>query len=100
YNTYRQRGAHVLCVPSAFTKVTGQAHWKTLLRARAIENFCYVLAPNQIGRDDRGIEYYGHSLIIDPWGDIVHEASGYKEEIIYGTLDMNQVTQVRKKIVI
>lgn len=100
YNKYRRAGAHILVVPSAFTQETGKAHWKTLLRARAIENFCYVLAPNQIGKDHRGIRYYGHSLIISPWGEVLQEASGYKEEIICGTLEMDQLQQTRKRIAI
>ena len=61
YQAYAQQGANILCVPSAFTKVTGQAHWEVLLRARAIENFCYVLAPNQVGKDGKGIAGYGHT---------------------------------------
>ena len=100
YNKYRCAGAHILVVPSAFTHETGKAHWQTLLRARAIENFCYVLAPNQIGEDHRGIRYYGHSLIISPWGEVLQEASGYKEEIIYGTLEMDQLQLTRSRIVI
>ena len=98
YNKYRLAGADVLVVPSAFTLETGKAHWITLLRARAIENFCYVLAPNQIGRDHRGITYYGHSVIIDPWGKILQEASGAKEEIIYGTLEGETIRETRKRI--
>lgn len=96
YKKYYNLGATVLCVPSAFTKVTGKAHWATLLRARAIENLSYVLAPNQIGRDGRGIEYYGHSMIIDPWGQVLSEASANKEEIIYATLDMEMIKNKRK----
>lgn len=96
FKEYYNRGAHVLCIPSAFTKVTGQAHWETLLRARAIENLSYVLAPNQFGRDGRGIEYYGHSMIIDPWGRILRKASAKKEEIIYATLDIEEIKRKRK----
>jgi len=96
YKSYAQQGAHVLCVPSAFTKATGQAHWEVLLRARAIENLCYVLAPNQVGKDGRGVPSYGHSMIIDPWGKILAEASGDKEEIIYAHLDRTILDQTRK----
>jgi deaminated glutathione amidase len=87
YRTYARQGAHILCVPSAFTKMTGQAHWEILLRARAIENQCYVLAPNQIGKDGKGIPSYGNSMIIDPWGTVLSRASGDKEEIIFARLD-------------
>lgn len=100
YRGYYNQGVNILCVPSAFTKITGKAHWEVLLRARAIENLSYVLAPNQIGRDARGIEYYGHSLIIDPWGRILKEASGEKEEIIYATLDMKTIKEKRKTLLI
>lgn len=69
-------GATVFTVPAAFTQVTGAAHWHTLLRARAIENLAYVIAPGQYGRhpDDRST--YGHSLIVDPWGSVLAEAEG------------------------
>ncbi len=100
YNKYRRDGANLLLVPSAFTEETGRAHWVTLLRARAIEHFCYVLAPNQIGRDHRGIRYYGHSVIISPWGEVLQEAAGYKETIIYGTLNLEHVEKTRKRIIV
>lgn len=76
YRELTLRGAELLLVPSAFTAPTGAAHWHTLLRARAIENQCYVLAPAQWGRhDDEGLrESYGHALIVDPWGEVVAEA--------------------------
>jgi deaminated glutathione amidase len=67
------RGAELLLVPAAFTAHTGAAHWHTLLRARAIENQCYVVAPAQHGRHNPARESYGHSLIIDPWGGILAE---------------------------
>lgn len=87
YQKYARKGAEILCVPSVFTKMTGRAHWETLLRARAIENLCYVLAPNQIGRDGNGVPSYGNSMIIDPWGKILARASGSKEEIVYAALE-------------
>jgi len=96
YKKYYERGVNVFCIPSAFTKATGKAHWETLLRARAIENLSYVLAPNQIGKDSRNIDYYGHSMIIDPWGQIISQAKAEKEEIIYATLDMKVINQKRK----
>lgn len=73
FTALRSMGAEVLAVPSAFTAVTGAAHWHALLRARAIENQCFVLAPNQGGRHSALRETYGHSMIIDPWGEILVE---------------------------
>lgn len=73
---YRQlvmKGAEIFTIASAFTAVTGLAHWEILLRARAIENLCYVLAPNQEGRHDNGRQSYGHSMIIEPWGSVLGE---------------------------
>jgi len=96
YQRLSLRGANVLCVPASFTQKTGEAHWITLLRARAIENLSYVLAPNQIGKDGRGINSYGHSAIIDPWGKVIVEASGNKEEIIYATLNKSVIERSRK----
>lgn len=75
---YRQlvdEGATLFSVPAAFTMTTGAAHWHTLLRARAIENLAYVIAPGQYGEHSNGHSTYGHSLIIDPWGRILAEAS-------------------------
>ena len=66
-------GATVFTVPAAFTKVTGAAHWKTLLRARAIENLAYVIAPGQYGDHPDNRSTYGHSMIIDPWGRVLAE---------------------------
>jgi hypothetical protein len=66
-------GACLFTVPAAFTRVTGEAHWHTLLRARAIENLAYVIAPGQCGRHPDGRETFGHSLIVDPWGRILAE---------------------------
>lgn len=73
YQTYAQEGAHVLCVPAAFTRVTGEAHWRTLLTARAIENTCYVLAAAQSGVHPEGRETFGHSMVVDPWGKVLAE---------------------------
>jgi len=75
---YRQlwrAGAQVLCIPAAFTERTGRDHWEVLLRARAIENQCWVLAPNQWGHHSPGRSSYGHSMIIDPWGSVSARSS-------------------------
>lgn len=98
YTKYRERGAHIFTVPSAFTYETGRAHWALLLRARAVENLAYVLAPNQIGADNKGIRCWGHSMIIDPWGKVLAEGSEKKEEIIYANIDFDYQQRLRKKL--
>lgn len=77
-----ERGATVFTVPAAFTDTTGAAHWHTLLRARAIENLAYVIAPGQVGTHADGRATYGHSLISDPWGRILAEATEVNQAVI------------------
>jgi predicted amidohydrolase len=91
-----EHGAEILCVPSAFTATTGAAHWHALLRARAIETQSYVIAPGQVGRhgDDGLRETYGHSLIVDPWGTIIAEASE-GPGIALGDIDLERVRRIR-----
>lgn len=98
YQELTEQGATVLAVPSAFTRPTGEAHWHTLLRARAIETQCYVIAPAQCGVHPGGRETYGHSLIIDPWGEIVAEAGADRPEVIFATLDAARIHDVRTRI--
>lgn len=76
YQELLDRGAEVISVPAAFTKVTGEAHWELLLRARATETQCYVLAANQGGIHNERRETYGHSMVVDPWGQVIakHES--------------------------
>ena len=71
FRTLSQQGAEILVIPSAFTAQTGAAHWEVLLRARAIENLCYVIAPNQGGFHLNGRQTFGHSMVIDPWGVVL-----------------------------
>lgn len=92
-----QAGATFLAVPAAFTKVTGEAHWHTLLRARAIEAQCYVFAAAQGGRHEHGRETFGHSLIISPWGDILAEG-GVHPAVIFADIDGQNVEEVRQRI--
>ncbi len=73
YRQLSESGATIFSVPSAFTVPTGRAHWHTLLRARAIENLAWVIAPAQVGAHPKGRQTYGHSLIVDPWGEIIGE---------------------------
>lgn len=97
---YRQlalRGAEVLAVPSAFTLATTRDHWEILLRARAIENACFVVAPNQIGRHPPGNRSGGRSLIVDPWGLVLATASD-TETVIVAELDFQRVAEVRRSL--
>lgn len=99
YRALCDQGAQVLCVPAAFTLMTGKDHWHALLRARAIENGCYVVAPAQWGtHDDQALrQSYGHSVIIDPWGTIVAEASD-GEGICLAEIELDRVDRVRRSI--
>lgn len=97
---YRQlaaKGAEVMFVPSAFTFPTGAAHWEPLLRARAIENQTYIVAPNQIGKNVHGYADYGNSMIIDPWGKVIARAPD-KECLITAEIDRDYVEKVRKEL--
>jgi predicted amidohydrolase len=95
---YRALGDMVLIVvPAAFTVRTGQAHWETLLRARAIENQCYALAAAQSGDHPGGRRTFGHSMLIDPWGDIVaQQAEG--DGIVVGDVDVSRIAEVRARL--
>lgn len=97
YRKLAQAGAQILTVPAAFTVPTGQAHWEVLLRARAIENGAYVLAPAQTGFHEGGRQTWGHSLIIDPWGRVLEDA-GVNPGIIRAELDMDEVAKARAAI--
>jgi predicted amidohydrolase len=90
-------GAEVISVPAAFTRITGEAHWHTLLRARAIETGAFIIAPAQCGRHADGRETYGHSLIIGPWGEVLAEA-GVEPGFVAARLDLAQVADARRKI--
>lgn len=97
YRQLAHGGAGYLTVPSAFTKPTGEAHWHVLLRARAIETGCFVFAPAQGGTHENGRETYGHSLIIDPWGDILAEA-GTDPCVILAEIDPAKIDEARGRI--
>lgn len=98
YRSLAQAGAQVLCVPAAFTRQTGRAHWKTLLTARAIECGAFVLAPAQGGVHEDGRETFGHSLAISPWGDILTEARGDEPGVIFADIDVRRVETARRQI--
>ena len=102
YRDLAQAGASILTAPSAFTVPTGQAHWHTLLRARAIENGCFMLAAAQWGphggKDESAMrESYGHSLIVDPWGTVLADA-GEGTGFVCADLDLSAVEAARKRI--
>jgi deaminated glutathione amidase len=88
----------VMIVPSAFTLHTGRDHWEVLLRARAIENQAYVIAPNQCGRHSPQLTSYGHSAIVDPWGRLLACAPESGEAIVSSVIDLEQLTAIRKQL--
>ncbi len=97
YRALAEAGAAFLTIPSAFTRQTGEAHWHVLLRARAIENGCFVLAAAQGGTHQNGRETFGHSLIVDPWGRILAEG-GTEPGIVAARIDPAEVAAARARI--
>lgn len=97
YRKMAQAGAQILSIPAAFTVFTGQLHWEVLLRARAIENGAFVIAPAQCGHHGGDRHTYGHAMIIDPWGKILAQA-GDTPTIIYADLDLDEVSKARAAI--
>ena len=98
YRRLGQAGAEMITIPAAFTRVTGEAHWHVLVRARAIETGCFVLAPAQGGRHEDGRETFGHALIISPWGEVLADADGDAPGYIIADLDLGQVKEARARI--
>ncbi len=98
YRALARSGADVLCVPAAFTKQTGEAHWKTLLTARAIETGAFVIAAAQGGKHEDGRATYGHSMIIGPWGEILGEAGGDEPGVILAAIDPAKTQEARSRI--
>ena len=97
YRDLAKAGAKIIFIPSAFTEVTGEAHWHILQRARAIENGCFIVSAAQTGMHEQNRKTFGHSIIVDPWGNILADADkdiGF----ITADLDLNLVDEVRKKI--
>jgi deaminated glutathione amidase len=97
YQRLVQAGAQTVFIPSAFTVPTGQAHWMTLLKARAIENQVYIAAPAQYGRHNSKRVSYGQSAIIDPWGEVMAVADD-REMLIVGEIDLEQVALLRRRM--
>ena len=94
YQDLAKSGADIILIPSAFTKYTGKSHWHTLLKARAIETGCFIIAPAQVGKHFKGRESYGHSLIVSPWGNILADGKNRECEITK-ELDLEKITEFR-----
>jgi predicted amidohydrolase len=97
YRALAEAGAAFLAIPSAFTRQTGEAHWHVLMRARAIENTCYVLAAAQGGAHENGRETFGHSLVVDPWGRVVAEG-GTEPGVVMAEIKLAEVATARGRI--
>jgi deaminated glutathione amidase len=97
YRALAEAGAHFLAIPSAFTRQTGEAHWHVLVRARAIETGCFVLAAAQGGKHENGRETFGHSLVVDPWGRIVAEG-GVEPGLVMAEIDPALVAEARSQV--
>ena len=94
----RQLGAELLQYPSVFTVPTGRAHWETLLRARAIETQCYVIAAAQVGQHNAKRSSYGHSMVVDPWGTVLAERNVPAPGVVIADLDFEQLADVRSRL--
>ena len=97
YRRLTAAGAHVIFVPSVFTVPTGRAHWETLLRARAIENQVYIIAPDQTGQHPASMDAYGHSMIVDPWGKVIAQA-GTEPGLVLAEIDLDRLEDVRRRL--
>jgi predicted amidohydrolase len=98
YRALAKAGAEVIAVPSSFTVPTGKAHWHALLRARAIESQCFILAAAQAGHHECGRDTYGHSIAISPWGEILSEADGETTGFITAKIDLEAVKEARRRV--
>lgn len=98
YRRLATAGVTIITIPSAFTYPTGQAHWEVLVRARAIENQAFVIAPGQFGRNVHGYREYGNSMIVDAWGRVLARASADSEEVITARLDWAELDRVRREL--
>jgi predicted amidohydrolase len=100
YRELARSGADVFAVPAAFNAVTGRAHWEILIRSRAIENHAFVVAAAQVGTTHEGIATFGHSLIVDPWGEILAESTSGEPGVITAAIDLDQVSTRRQQIAV
>ena len=97
YRALAQAGADYLTVPSAFARPTGRAHWRVLLRARAVETGCFVFAPAQCGEHAEGRKTYGHSLVVDPWGEVLADG-GEEPGVVLAEIDPARVEEARRMV--
>jgi predicted amidohydrolase len=97
YRHLAKIGSQVIVIPSAFTFTTGKSHWHTLIKARAIENGVFIVAPNQWGINNERRSTYGHSLVVNPWGEIIAEADD-KEMVVNCEINLNEVEDIQKSI--
>lgn len=98
YQRLREMGAEIFVVPSAFTYATGEAHWEVLLRARAIETQCFVLAANQGGQHTKTRQSWGHSMVVNPWGEVIAEKRKPGAGLVFADLDLADVHNKREKM--
>ncbi len=98
YRALAKAGACIIAVPAAFTVPTGQAHWEVLLRARAIETGCFVLAPAQGGSHEDGRVTYGHSMVISPWGEVIARLDHDRPAVLEATIDLSEVARARQAL--
>ena len=93
-----QRKCDTIAIPAAFTRPTGKAHWHVLLRARAIEASAFVIAAAQVGTHEDGRETYGHSLVVDPWGEVLLDMGGDQPGLAFCDIDLGRITEVRAQV--
>lgn len=98
YRALAKKGARLIAIPSAFTVPTGVAHWHVLMRARAIETQCFVLAAAQAGEHENGRKTYGHSIIVSPWGEILAEADGTSATALVAEIDLAAIDDARARV--
>ena len=98
FETLGKRQCDTITVPAAFTKPTGSAHWHILLRARAIEASAFVIAAAQVGKHEDGRETYGHSLVVDPWGEVLLDMGGDEPGLAFVDLDLEKIAEVRSQV--
>ena len=98
FEALAQRRCDAIAVPAAFTVPTGEAHWHVLQRARAIEASAFVVAAAQVGKHADGRRTYGHSLVVDPWGEVMLDMGGERSGIAFADLDMARIAEVRRQV--
>lgn len=98
FDALGRKGCDVIAIPAAFTVPTGEAHWHVLQRARAIEASAYVVAAAQVGDHEDGRRTYGHSLVVDPWGEVVLDMGGEKPGLGFADIDLDRIAEVRQQV--